>query len=126
MTLCDNPNGVFSNDLNVTNNGQIGSQQPQPLGMVIEGSVANGVEVRLDATVSVESIKVGTFVTLQGSDNRFFGDVTDVGLGSTAPRMKFTPLPSDDPFVIQALQGTVAFGTISVLPQLTLPVVLGD
>ena len=126
MTLFDNPNGVFSNDLNVTNNGQIGSQQPQPLGMVIEGSVANGVEVRLDATVSVESIKVGTFVTLQGSDNRFFGVVTDVGLGSTYTRMKFTPLPSDYPFVIQALQGTVAFGTISVLPQLTLPVVVGD
>ena len=94
--------------------------------MVIEGSVANGVEIRLDSDVSVEQIKVGTFVTLQGSNNRFFGVVTDVGLGSTDPRMKYTPLPADDPFVIQALQGTVAFGTVSVLPQLTMPDVMGD
>ncbi|MEC8911157.1 MAG: ATP-binding protein, partial [Chloroflexota bacterium] len=67
-----------------------------------------------------------TFVTLQGANNRFFGVVTDVGLGSTDPRMKFTPLPADDPFVIQALQGIVAFGTVSVLPQLTMPDVVGD
>ena len=106
--------------------GQSHPEQGQPLGMVIEGSVANGVEVRLDPGVSVEQVKVGTFVTLQGANNRFFGVVTDVGLGSTAPRLKYTPLPADDPFVIQALQGTVAFGTISVLPQLTLPDVLGD
>jgi DNA helicase HerA-like ATPase len=111
---------------NGSNQGQLYPEQGQPLGMVIEGSVANGVEVRLDAGVSVEQVKVGTFVTLQGAKNRFFGVVTDVGLGSTDPRLKYTPLPADDPFVIQALQGTVAFGTVSVLPQLTLPDVLGD
>jgi DNA helicase HerA-like ATPase len=111
---------------NGSNQGQLSPVQGQPLGMVIEGSVANGVEVRLDAGVSVEQVKVGTFVTLQGAKNRFFGVVTDVGLGSTDPRLKYTPLPADDPFVIQALQGTVAFGTVSVLPQLTLPDVLGD
>ena len=106
--------------------GRLPPEQGQPLGMVIEGSVANGVEVRLDAEVSVEQVKVGTFVTLQGANNKFFGVVTDVGLGSTDPRMKYTPLPADDPFVIRTLQGTVAFGTVSVLPQLTLPDVLGD
>ena len=106
--------------------GRIDSVPGLPLGMVIEGSVANGVEVKLDPGVSVEQIKVGTFVTLQGANNRFFGVVTDVGLGSTAPRMKFTPLPADDPFVIQALQGIIAFGTVSVLPQLTMPDVVGD
>ncbi len=105
---------------------RINSVPGLPLGMVIEGSVANGVEVKLDPGVSVEQIKVGTFVTLQGVNNRFFGVVTDVGLGSTDPRMKFTPLPADDPFVIQALQGIVAFGTVSVLPQLTMPDVVGD
>ena len=106
--------------------GRIDSVPGLPLGMVIDGSVANGVEVKLDPGVSVEQIKVGTFVTLQGANNRFFGVVTDVGLGSTDPRMKFTPLPVDDPFVIQALQGIVAFGTVSVLPQLTMPDVVGD
>ena len=113
-------------ETNGAGQGRLPPEQGQPLGMVIEGSVANGVEVRLDAGVSVEQVKVGTFVTLQGANNKFFGVVTDVGLGSTDPRMKYTPLPADDPFVIQTLQGTVAFGTVSVLPQLTLPDVLGD
>ena len=107
-------------------NSRITAVPGLPLGMVIEGSVSNGVEVRLDPGVSVEQIKVGTFVTLQGTSNRFFGVVTDVGLGSTDPRMKFTPLPGNDPFVIEAMQGTVAFGTVSVIPQLTMPDVLGD
>ena len=126
MTLFDKSNGNSNGETNGTDLSQIVAQRGQPLGMVIEGSVFNGVEVRLDPGVSVEQIKVGTFVTLQGSDNRFFGVVTDIGLGSTDPRMKYIPLPSDDPFVIQALQGTVAFGTVSVLPQLTLPDVVGD
>ena len=126
MTLFDKSNGNSNGETTGTDLSQIVAQRGQPLGMVIEGSVSNGVEVRLDPGVSVEQIKVGTFVTLQGSDNRFFGVVTDIGLGSTDPRMKYIPLPSDDPFVIQALQGTVAFGTVSVLPQLTLPDVVGD
>ena len=115
-----------SHETNGAGGARLTPEQGQPLGMVIEGSVANGVEVRLDPGVSVEQVKVGTFVTLQGANNRFFGVVTDVGLGSTDPRLKYTPLPADDPFVIQALQGTVAFGTVSVLPQLTMPDVLGD
>ena len=82
MTQPFEPNGARK--------GRLAAQQGQPLGMVIEGSVANGVEIRLDPDVSVEQIKVGTFVTLQGSNNRFFGVVTDVGLGSTDPRMKYT------------------------------------
>ena len=115
-----------SHEGNGAGRGRTPPEQGQPLGMVIEGSVANGVEVRLDPGVSVEQVKVGTFVTLHGANNRFFGVVTDVSLGSTDPRMKYTPIPADDPFVIQALQGTVAFGTVSVLPQLTMPEVLGD
>ena len=96
------------------------------LGMVVEGSLTNGVEVRLSGGSSVEQVKVGTFVSIQGAKHRFFGVVTDVGLGSTDPRLKYTPLADDDPFVTSVLQGTVAFGTISVLPQLTMPAVLGD
>jgi len=114
----------------VSNDGPLNGRMPggdgQPLGMVIEGSVTDGVEVRLDSGASVERVKVGTFVTIQGAENRFFGVVTNVGLGSTDPRLKYTPLPDNDSFVTRVLQGTVAFGTVSVLPQLTMPEVLGS
>ena len=96
------------------------------LGLVVDGSLANGIDVRLDPGTSNESVKVGTFVTIRGSKHQFFGVVTDVALGSTDPRLKHLPIDLDDPFVSQALLGTVAYGTLSVLPNLIMPVVLGD
>ena len=97
-----------------------------PLGLVVEGSLGRGVEVRLDADASVEDIKVGTFVTIQGSRNRFFGVVTDISLDSTDARLSHSPPKIDDSFIARVVEGTVAYGTISVLPTLTMPVALGD
>ena len=97
-----------------------------PLGLVVEGSLGRGVQVRLDAGESVEDIKVGTFVTIQGSKNRFFGVVTEISLGSTDARLSHSPSQVDDPFIAQVVEGTVAYGSISVLPTLTMPVALGD
>ena len=48
MTLFDKSNGNSNGETNGTDLSQIVAQRGQPLGMVIEGSVSNGVEVRLD------------------------------------------------------------------------------
>ena len=96
------------------------------LGLVVEGSLTQGVEVRLDGGTSVENIKAGTFVTIQGSQSRFFGVATDISLGNSDPRLKHLPLDLSDPFISEALLGTVAYGTVSVLPNLVMPLVLGD
>ena len=106
--------------------GGFTSAQGAPLGVVVDGSLAEGVEIRLDVGSSVEDIQVGTFVTIQGNKHRFFGVVTDIGLGSADPRLKHTPLQGEDPFIAQVVSGTVAYGTISVMPNLTMPVALGD
>ena len=98
----------------------------KPLGMVVEGSLTKGVEIRLDPSTSVEDIKVGTFVTLQGKSTRFFGVVTDITLGAADPRLKYTPPDVQDPFIAQVVSGTAVYGTISVLPTLTMPTVIGD
>jgi uncharacterized protein len=105
-----------------------GGLEGKALGLVVGGSLAQGVEVRLDAggQVSVEDIKVGSFVTIQGSLQRFFGVITDIALSSTDPRLKHTPPQVDDPFIAQVVSGTVAYGTVSVLPNLTMPLVLGN
>ena len=100
--------------------------QGKLLGMVVEGSLSHGVTVRLDLSASVEEIKVGTFVTVEGSRSRFFGVVTDVALGSADPSLKATPPDVRDPFIAQVVSGTTTYGTISVLPTLTMPAVLGD
>ena len=96
------------------------------LGLVVEGSLTQGVEVRLDPGTSVENIKVGTFVTIQGSQYRFFGVATDIALGNSDQRLKHLPLDLGNQFISEALLGTVAYGTVSVLPNLVMPLVRGD
>ena len=103
-----------------------GSDHRASLGLVVDGSLSQGVEVRLDPSTSIEDVKVGAFVTIQGNQNIFFGVVTDVSLGSTDPRLKHTPPQVDDPYIAQVVAGTVAYGEISVLPNLVMPTVLGD
>ncbi len=96
------------------------------LGSVVDGSLTQGVEVRLDGGTSVEKVKVGGFVTIQGSQHRFFGVVTDVSLGTTDPRLKHSPPPPDADFLSRAVQGTLAFGNVSVMPNLIMPMAFGD
>ncbi|MCE2464698.1 MAG: ATP-binding protein [Dehalococcoidia bacterium] len=97
-----------------------------PLGLVVDGSLGQGVEVRLDPATSVEEVKVGTFVTLQGEKLRFFGVVTDVKLGAASPGLKYNLPDVSNPFIAEVVGGTAVFGTIAVLPSLTMPAVLGD
>ena len=101
--------------------------EEQPLGLVVGGSLSQGVEVRLDTggRTSVEDLKAGSFVTIRGVKHRFFGVVTDLTLNSTDPRLQHHPPSVDDPFTAEVVSGSVAYGTASVLPHLTMPLVLG-
>ena len=92
----------------------------QTLGMVVSGSLTEGMVVRLDADRSIEEIKVGTFVNIQGQHMRFFGVVTDAALASMDPSMPTQPPDVSDPFIAQVVSGTAAYGTITVEPMLTI------
>ena len=100
--------------------------QRKLLGMVVDGSLAQGVGIRLDPSTSVEDVKVGTFVVVEGEKLRFFGVITDVELGAADPRLTCTPPDVDDPLIAEVVAGTTVYGTISVLTTLTMPAVLGD
>ncbi len=113
-------------DPNLGAGGGASGQDGVFLGLVVDGSLANGIEVRLDPGTPVENVKVGTFVTIQGSQHRFFGVATEIALGSSDARLKHLPPGLDDPFISQVLMGTVAYGTVSVLPNLIMPLVAGD
>ena len=90
------------------------------LGMVVSGSLADGMEVRLDHTTSVEDLKVGTFVNIQGQRMRFFGVVTDVSLGSTDPNLRSMPPDVSNPYIAEVISGTAAYGVMTVEPMLAL------
>ena len=90
------------------------------LGMVLAGSLTEGVDVRLDSGRTPEEIKVGTFVSIQGERLRFLGVVTDVVLESASPGLTATPPDVSDPFIATVVSGTSAYGTVKVQPMLVL------
>ncbi len=90
------------------------------LGIVVSGSLAKGVEVRLDSSASVEDMAVGRFVTIEGEKRRFFGMITDVSLGVTDQKLTISPPDPSDPFIAEVLAGTSTFGTLHVSPSLVI------
>jgi DNA helicase HerA-like ATPase len=95
-------------------------QTAGPLGIVVAGSVDKGVDVRLDGSASVEDMVVGRYVTIQGRRRRFFGMITDISLGVTDLELTIAPPDAADAFVTEVLDGTATYGTLHVLPMLTI------
>ncbi|MEM6423621.1 MAG: ATP-binding protein [Cyanobacteria bacterium P01_H01_bin.119] len=89
-----------------------------PLGSVIQGSLSQGLEARLHADVSVEEMRVGKFLVVQGQRSRFFCMLTDVTLGTASPRILANPPAPSNVFMQQVLAGTGTYGTIALSPML--------
>ncbi|MBA7476533.1 hypothetical protein ES707_11919 [subsurface metagenome] len=92
----------------------------QRLGIIVSGSLNKGIEVRLDSSASVEDMAVGRYVTIEGNKRRFFGMITDISLGVIDQRLTLTPPDVSDPFMAEVLAGTSTYGTLHVLPTLTI------
>jgi len=97
---------------------EIERESTRHLGMVTGGSLSKGLEVRLDAAVSVEEIAVGRYLTIDGSSQRFFGMVTDVELRSLTPQIVASPPGPNERFLREVLHGTAAYAVLKVSPML--------
>ena len=100
--------------------------QPAEIGIVVAGSVTGGLKVKLHRTTPVESVSVGSYVTIHGKHQRVFGMVTDVQLDSLDPALVSLPPDLSDPFVSEVLEGTAYYGTLEVLPMLIVDPVTGE
>lgn len=89
-----------------------------PLGSVIQGSLSQGLEVRLHPDVSVEDMRVGKFLVVQGVRSRFFCMLTDVSLGTASPRILANPPDPSNTFLHEVLAGSGTYGTINLTPML--------
>ena len=89
-----------------------------PLGSVIQGSLTKGLEIRLHPDVSVEDMRVGKFLVVQGTRSRFFCLLTDVSLGCSSDRIIANPPPIDDTFLRDVLAGSGTYGTVALSPML--------
>ena len=90
------------------------------MGTVIGGSLNRGVEVRLDPSFPVESVKVGGFVAIQGQTQRFFGIVSDVALETVDASLRGMPPEAWDSFTASVMSHTNAYAIVTVLPQLVI------
>ena len=90
----------------------------KPLGSVTQGSLSQGLEVRLHPDVSVEEMRVGKFLVVQGVRSRFFCMLTDVSLGTSSPRIVANPPDPSNTFMQEVLAGSGTYGTIAPTPML--------
>ena len=89
------------------------------LGIITQGSLFTGLEMRLDPSVSVEELRVGRFVVVEGKTARFFSMLTDVSLSASNPSILLNP-PANDEFLLSVLAGGSTFGTVKIQPMLML------
>lgn len=92
----------------------------KPLGSVIQGSLSQGLEVRLHPDISVEEMRVGKFLVVRGIRSHFFCMLTDVSLGTASQRILANPPHPDDDFMQAVLAGSSTYGTINLSPMLML------
>ena len=93
------------------------------LGLLVSGSLAEGLAARLDPGVLIEDVRLGKFVKIIGQKYEYFCLVTDVQLDAANADVLRDP-PGDrgtvDKFLRQVLNGTTTYGIIKLKPELML------
>ena len=88
------------------------------VGVIVSGSLVGGLEMKLDEWYSVEDIRAGKFVVIEGEKSRFFCMVTDVRLDTTNPQVLADPPDEAEDLMRQVLHGTTTYGTVCLRPLL--------
>jgi DNA helicase HerA-like ATPase len=89
--------------------------------MITRGSLLKGLQLRLEHGTTVEDMRVGRFVVIEGEENRFFCLVTDMELMAANDRVLLDPPARAHPLVAEMLEDITTFGTVSIQPMLMLP-----
>ena len=97
------------------------NDRPNKIGVITQGSLSKGLEMKLDASVSIESVMAGTFAVVQGAQYDFFSMITDVRIGASNEDILLYPPTQDDALMRQVLQGEATYATVSLKPMLMLP-----
>lgn len=95
------------------------------VGVIVRGSLTEGLEMRLDEGESIEDVRAGKFVVIEGEKADFFCMITDVRLDATNPAILVDPPAAQDDegdaLMRQVLAGTSTYGTVMLKPMLMLP-----
>src|SRR3990170_226068 len=94
--------------------------QRKQLGHILAGSLVEGMIMRLDAETSLEEIKTGKFVCIQGSEHRFFSLITDLELQVTHPDILLFPPGPDERLLGDIIKKRDVYAKVSLRPMLML------
>lgn len=96
----------------------ISAGQGRRIGVVVGGQLSRGLQVRLEGSgaATVEDVPVGSFVTIQGRRQRYFGVVTDIELRVADDDLRHFPPTDGDALLSDVVAGTTAYGLLSVMP----------
>ena len=91
------------------------------LGLLTGGSLLDGLELRLEATVSPEQLRAGQYVVLEGEQHLFYTMIDDVRLASANPAISVRPPGDGDGLLRAVLAGESTYLTLHLRPLLQLP-----
>ena len=116
-------NGYAHNGTATTNTYVLPSAGPVraerlAVGTIVRGSLQAGIQMKLTGLHSVEDIRAGKFVVVDGAQHEFFAMITDVTLDCASPNILADPPQPGDVFLRQVLAGTSTFGTVTLKPLL--------
>ncbi len=77
------------------------------------------MDVRIRDDLSIEELRAGQMVTIEGDRMKFFGIVTDLKLRSTEPELSQEPPMPGESLSQQVMRGTIAYCTLQVRPMLS-------
>ena len=90
------------------------------LGIIIGGSWANGLDIKLSPSFEIEDVIVGSLITVQGKNSRFFGIISDIVLEASDQSLRSSPPDIDNPFIAKIISGTGAFTVVKFSPHLSI------
>lgn len=91
-------------------------------GVIVGGSLSEGLEVRLTGDSSIEEVKVGRLVTIEGKSHRFFGQVSDVLLETSDRNLSSHSEEMSVGIISDVIIGTTAYGKIKIQPKLSVEI----
>jgi len=90
------------------------------IGYVLAGSLVEGLTMRLDPRISLEEVKTGKFVCVQGNLYSFFSLITDLELEVTHPDILLFPPSPEEKLLTDVLQQHDMYAKIQLRPMLML------
>lgn len=93
--------------------------QQHGIAQVIGGSLVDGLIIRLNHDVDLDSIAVGKFVCVHSGDRSYFSLITDLSLESTNPLLITTPPQSSEQLFAQLARRHDLYVRAHIRPMLT-------